>query len=380
MLTIADLKDNEETATMLVCERQVELRDQLRDYQFRGQQLSSYSLYDFILNTYEISLHDNDPTPENITEVHTRTRGRQKSLRIPYLPEADKPLKCRVERIFEHETILRFIGQWIPHQKFEEPHGACILLLLKPWRQLHDLKSDHESFAQTLTTFLDAASQDKKELIENMQYYHTCWDVAQERRDALRQGKPFKLFDYERDGPPTTEGVIDDDSSEGEGQTEAHELIPSRGFVDEDSIERARLHQRDVRDRVFADEAMRLAHAANVFENGHTTKAKQRSFLPRRANGEDMEVISYWAAMLKDITLKQLMTDGQENLRVNAHHNEISPSLQLLDHEHHSQGTPNLQTVVGDAMACPNRPLLGILNAEQKKAHDIIERSVFGSK
>lgn len=366
---------------MLVCERQVELRDQLRDYQFRGQQLSSYSLYDFILNTYEIPLHDNDPTPENNTEVYSRTRGRQKSLRIPYLPEAGKPMKCRVKRIFEHETILRFIGQWIPHQKFEEIHGASILLLLKPWRHLHDLKSDHESFAQTLTTFLDAASQDKKELIENMQYYHTCWDVAQERRDALCQGKSFKLFDYERDSPPTTEGMVDNDNtSEGEEEMDAHELIPSRDFVDEESIERARLRQRDVRDRVFADEAMRLARAANVFENGHAMKAKQRTFLPRQANCDDMEVISNWAAMLKDITLKQLMTNGQENLRVNAHQNEILPSLQLLDHEHHNQGTRNLQTVEGNAMVCPNRPLLGILNAEQKKVHDIIESSVFSSK
>ena len=73
MLTIAILKNNEDTATMLVSERQVKLRDQLRDYQFRGQQLSSYSLYDFVLNTYEITLHDNDPTPENDAGEHGRT-------------------------------------------------------------------------------------------------------------------------------------------------------------------------------------------------------------------------------------------------------------------------------------------------------------------
>lgn len=38
--------------TISVTEGQVELRDQLRDYQFQGKQLATLNLFDFMVNTY----------------------------------------------------------------------------------------------------------------------------------------------------------------------------------------------------------------------------------------------------------------------------------------------------------------------------------------
>jgi len=88
------------------------------------------------------------------------------------------------------------------HQRDEaqeaELYGASILMLLKPWRQIQDLKAKTESFEASLNYFLQNASERDKQIINNIHYYHDCWDAAQARRDAYRKGERVPIFDYER--------------------------------------------------------------------------------------------------------------------------------------------------------------------------------------
>lgn len=376
------LKDDEEAATISVSERHVELKDQLRDYQYRGEALSFYNLYDFMLNTYEIVLQDDDLMHDN-NDTEQRSRGRRRSIRIPYLGEAGKPNKCRLQRVVEHETILRFIGQWFPHQKFGEFHAASILLLLKPWRQLTELRDRGGTFVQCLTSFLATASKKEKDLVENIQYFHVCWDVAQQRRDALRKGEPFKLFDYEQDDPSAGDEENDDrsDTDREEGVTNNNRLA-NETFVDDDAIERARLNQRDKRDRVFATEAMQLAHAAKIFGDGYSLDVRPRTLLARRASNDDMEIITTWSGVLKDITQTQLTADGHENmnrLHIFAHQADIRPSIQLeTDCDDEEVRDRHSSLNLDDRSS--RRPILDKLNDDQRKAHDIIENSIFGGK
>lgn len=94
---------------IIVNDKHVELKDQLRDYQYRGDMLSTMNFYEFMLNTYEETCKDDsltepiDPAPMN--------SGRLKNVRISYLPQAAKTNKCRVVRKEGLEMVLRFIGR-----------------------------------------------------------------------------------------------------------------------------------------------------------------------------------------------------------------------------------------------------------------------------
>jgi len=97
------------------------------------------------------------------------------------------------------------------------------------------------------------ATEEQVDMIENIQYY--CWDVAQKRRDAFRQGRTFKLFDYERQSVQ----IMDEDEPE-EIEEPLELLQPARAsdsameIVDERGIEEARL-KHNQRDKLFANQA-----------------------------------------------------------------------------------------------------------------------------
>ena len=340
-----------------------------------------------MINTYEVVARDEDSARGADISEEVK-RGRPKSTRIPYLAEAEKPHKRRVERVSEHETIIRFIGQWFPRNNsptgHNELHAACILLFLKTWRQLSDLKEKNETFTQCLTRFLDTATDEQKDFVENIQYYHDCWDVAQKRRDAFRQGKTFRIFDYEQESLLSEEGEAESGMITEEinhGATQEHNDRP----IDEHAIERARLKQRDRRDRVFAEEAMRLAFAANAFGDVYKIHIHPQRVLQRRANNDDMVIIANWAALLKDMTRKQITEDGLENIRrlhAYAQENDIRPSIRLdngelkPDARNGQQGFNNVE----EASETGGRSTLTMLNDEQRNAHNIVERRLFGGE
>lgn len=201
------------------------------------------------MDTYEDALSEGNSQFGELPNSGTgATIGRPRKQRIPYRATAKR---CRVECNAGHELLPRFVGRWFPRNNDangnNELYGASILLLLKPWRELSDLKSDQQSFTQGLADFLAVATIQQRDMVKTIQYYHDCWDVAQKRRTALRQGETFRLFDYEREGPTEELGTY---------QATYHTM----DTIDEDLIEEARLKQRDGRDRLFANQAVQLAH------------------------------------------------------------------------------------------------------------------------
>jgi len=193
------LQDNVGVITMT--NTHIELKDQQHDYQYQRHKLSGMNFYEFIMDTYEEVVQDNDIRTE---DIHTpqSTFSQPRKTRTPYLAEANKAHKCRVQRTPGHKMMPRFIGHWYPRNNnptgHNKLHGASILLLLKFWQNLTDLKRQGESFKQSLVEFLNSASEPQKDMVKNIQYYHTCWNVAQKRRDVICQEEMFNLFDYER--------------------------------------------------------------------------------------------------------------------------------------------------------------------------------------
>ena len=87
------------------------------------------------------------------------------------------------------------MGGWFPRNdrpREREFYCASILALLKPWTDLSELKTDTESFAQVFEGFLSAAPKELQDIIENIQYYHECYDRAKKRQEAGSMGQEIE--------------------------------------------------------------------------------------------------------------------------------------------------------------------------------------------
>ncbi|KIL64897.1 hypothetical protein M378DRAFT_162770, partial [Amanita muscaria Koide BX008] len=139
----------------------LELKDQLRDYQYRGDALEEYSLWDFVANTYQ-GESESEATSKG---PHTENkRGRPPNPHIPSQEKGSKPTRRRVIRTPGHEHLIRFVGRWFPRNDEateRELYCATILMVFQPWRNLSDLKTGAPNFDVAFATFLHATSGQK---------------------------------------------------------------------------------------------------------------------------------------------------------------------------------------------------------------------------
>jgi hypothetical protein len=278
----------------------------------------------------------------------------------------------------------RFIGKWIPDSSKADSvnlHAATILLIFKPWRCLAHLKASSESFLESYDLFMTDASVKLKAMIEHMQYYHECWDVAQKHQDTFKTGEMFPLFDYER----STLDLNQDDNHDEENMPCHDNDNTSTSWVpqciDDDMIERVRREQKMGRDLKFAEGAMLVAASAKVFDTPNEGPARKAA--ATIATREDIAVISGWEVTLRDMTRRQNDEEGQMLLTTLTRYAQqtILPLVELINEAPNSNNA-NLQktsNTTAVSMRSP-RPKLAILNADQKKAHDIIECRIFPSK
>ncbi len=116
----------------------IELKDQLRDYKFRGEELTTMNFLDFMLDTYEDSKH------------------------------------CRIRRSQGHETLSRFIGKLFCRSDNDHDRDlfrGSMLMLLKPWRNLHQLKGPTETFETAFDNFISQAD----EKAHRVQHWHVLF-------------------------------------------------------------------------------------------------------------------------------------------------------------------------------------------------------------
>ncbi|KAJ7187074.1 hypothetical protein C8R46DRAFT_810295, partial [Mycena filopes] len=77
-----------------------------------------------------------------------------------------------------HNTLPNFIGYQFPRRDDAETRDfycACMLVLLKPWRNLAtDLKSGTQSWSEAFETFKASASPRIHDILAGVQYFHSC--------------------------------------------------------------------------------------------------------------------------------------------------------------------------------------------------------------
>lgn len=273
----------------------IELKDQLRDYKFRGDKLAHMNFLTFMLDTYEDSTketdedNDNEPFQKATGDALPQSRrpGRPLSTRIPYQNEAGKKKRCRIIRLEGHETLPRFVGKWFCRSDNEyekDLHRASMLMLLKPWRNLHQLKTLTETFEDAYDQFISQTDRKTLRVIANIQYFYECSDGAKAEREKPTENQQF--VHSESDDINKTEFDMDiDDARNFENIQEAIFLEE----ITDDDIERARLMKTHARERLYGEIAVNLGYDAGFFEETHQDVAY--TFAARKMQANEGEKI-----------------------------------------------------------------------------------------
>ncbi|RDX46830.1 hypothetical protein K466DRAFT_454103, partial [Polyporus arcularius HHB13444] len=68
-------------------------------------------------------------------------------------------------------------GKWFPRcddDGTRDFYCASMLMLLKPWRRLSDLKVPHRTWRESFEDFLATADSDTHFILDGIQYFHEC--------------------------------------------------------------------------------------------------------------------------------------------------------------------------------------------------------------
>ena len=344
----------------------LQVRDQLRDYQFRGYALEDMNFISFMLDTYEtFSICEKVASAKG----EGPSKGQPPHEQIPYLEGARKGKGMRVRRTMGHETLPRFVGRWFPQNnepKTRQLYCASMLLLLSPWRSLQDLKDPMETFEESFERFIMTVAQDSKilRIIGNIQYYHDCYDAALARPKEDASTHPLDI-DVEEEIQAELHQVDCLD-------TATHSKKPT-----EEEIEVARRARETDRERIYGERAIFLAKKAGIFDQ--TTERPNNNLdairpIARKADSATLDNLRLWNDYLTMATREQFKERGIVDLAT-IRPAEVAPMEADKVHPRKTTIKPGNVVNVG-ADKNKQRPLVAILNAEQRRAHDIIEETL----
>ena len=136
--------------------------------------------------TYERDI-DVDPDRERKdADSGIPTPGRRRHARFLYLPAHPHSRKrCQVIRPENHKNLISIPGQYFPRNDIPEKYDlycASMLALLKPWRDLSDLRALHPSWSSAFAAFRAECSQQCIDILANIQFFYESSDAAERRR------------------------------------------------------------------------------------------------------------------------------------------------------------------------------------------------------
>ena len=281
-------------------------KSQLLDYQYRGVQLDNFNALDFLVQTYEETWQSVDTlsTPElNCT-------GRPCHLQVDYIdPHPDKLSKTRVLRASGNNTLPNFIGQWFPRADDEDTadlHATMMLVLLKPWRHIEDLRNENRTWSNELQFFLDNSDARYRDIVCSIQDYHRCKTAAEDVVD-----------DCEHPSLATSmQEIPDDDSNENEedcGTMNPATTIGEDQITEEDII-RAEEDNVSAREKTYASQAVHVGAMSAIFDVGNANDRFSESAAIQVADAQHLEQLQVWQeAMQRNISLSpsQILLSSQ---------------------------------------------------------------------
>ena len=161
-------------------------KSQVQDYVLRGECFEDLNFLNFMVETYEVTVRKGMGN-EIDNEHMTSHIGRTKNPQAKYLSNHPKfESHIRIQRGNNHNYLPNFIGQWFPRRDRidkEDYYYAVILALLRPWRNLQELKVGNKTWKDEGLTFLQTATRRQLNIVAGMQFFYNCKSKAQTRDD-----------------------------------------------------------------------------------------------------------------------------------------------------------------------------------------------------
>jgi hypothetical protein len=143
---------------------------QVEDYVFRGQEFERMGFLNFTVETYErrLTISKDVRSDEDKEEMNNHNR---------YLKGHPKETThIRIHRSEFHNFLPNIVGMWLPRRDGDEStklyYFAAMLALLKPWRDLYDLKDAHDGWEMAFNKNVESMNQRDKDVIAGCQYYY----------------------------------------------------------------------------------------------------------------------------------------------------------------------------------------------------------------
>lgn len=170
-------------------EGKLHVQRQVEDYALRGNEFEEMGFLSFTVETYErrISQRNVEENIENDnTDLSSQSNSDSMNPNCRYLTNHPKSkTHYRVCRSENHNTLPNIVGPWLPRRDREDDtksyYYAAMLAFLKPWRNLHQLKSCEETWEMAYNVYMENASQRDKDVVAGCQYYYETKNVAVNR-------------------------------------------------------------------------------------------------------------------------------------------------------------------------------------------------------
>ncbi|KAF8809982.1 hypothetical protein BYT27DRAFT_7209905 [Phlegmacium glaucopus] len=231
--------------------------------------------------------------------VNTLTREREFSG-----PEVISYLMGWGDRYESHHHVSIYTDALISAVKKKFPglgdkrdiYCAIMLVLLKPWNDLADLKIGGKSFEESFQLLVNGATKKTLDIIENIQYYYECYDGAKKREQETCVDGPDRTVDFEQ------EASTEDLTTDCFGYTS--EAIETT----EEDIEFAYELRGTMREKLYAQVLMDTAMGCGIFLDIQP----QTVYLPNVvvADSKDLVIFRHWEEQLKKATKKEAEGGG----------------------------------------------------------------------
>ena len=159
---------------------------QVEDYALRGPEFEDMGFLSFTVETYERRIGMQNVHVDD-TEDNEESRHMSISEGCGYLQNHPKKgTHTRVYRSETHNFLPNIVGSWLPRRDGEENtrpyYHASMLALLKPWRELEELKEDSETWESAFNIFMETATRRDRDVVAGCQYYYDSRNSARTDR------------------------------------------------------------------------------------------------------------------------------------------------------------------------------------------------------
>ena len=329
-------------------------KSQATDYQHRGTELEDYNLVDFFTETYETEITKADREAELASEDAYRGPGRPRNTRVRYL--ATHPKSASVHRVLrspKHRNLPNFLGRWFPRNDDPDTYDfycACMLVLLKPWRDLAtDLKSQEEAWTSAFEAFRVSASPKVRRILSGIQYFHECESAAH-----TDDTQPYPY-------PNPTDQASDDESGV--------DHIPDTPGLSEEGLALLKAEATPLREEQHGRMAIEIAKHLGIFQNDQSIWPINQGTTPANATEADLSRIAMWSNLL------QAAVDGKNNTRESDSSTATTATIERSLPSDALNGSPSPAVILQATGSEQSLPAMdpGSLKPDQLRAYHIVD-------